>query len=100
MDQSNILNVLSLIQQTGYTLYEVWINMKWIHVILFPTSWLLFYLIGKLYFEISLGQYHATHSHSKGLLCKSLFLLSFVTACTIFEVDYILYKFIFYITII
>ena len=52
---------------------------------IFPTSWLAFVLIGRFFFETGLGQYHSTSSKQWATLCKSLFLMTFVTACTLLE---------------
>ena len=52
---------------------------------IFPISWLIFVTIGRAFFENCLGQYHSTHSKKWASLCKSLFLLSFVTCCTLLE---------------
>ena len=52
---------------------------------IFPISWLIFVTIGRAFFENCLGQYHSTHSKKWASLCKSLFLLTFVTCCTLLE---------------
>jgi hypothetical protein len=41
--------------------------------------------VGRLFFENGLGQYHSTHSRKFAAFCKSLFLLTFVSACTLLE---------------
>ena len=60
-------------------------NLKLYDLFIFPVSWLIFVIIGRVFFENGLGQYHSTHSKKWASLCKSLFLLSFVTCCTLLE---------------
>lgn len=60
-------------------------NLKVYDVFIFPVSWLAFVIIGRAFFESGLGQYHSTHSKKWASLCKSLFLLTFVTCCTLLE---------------
>lgn len=60
-------------------------NLKVYDVFIFPVSWLVFVIIGRAFFESGLGQYHSTHSKKWASLCKSLFLLTFVTCCTLLE---------------
>lgn len=60
-------------------------NLKPHDLFIFPISWLVFVTIGRVFFENGLGQYHSTHSKKWASLCKSLFLLSFVTCCTLLE---------------
>ena len=60
-------------------------NLKVYDVFIFPVSWLIFVIIGRAFFESGLGQYHSTHSKKWASLCKSLFLLTFVTCCTLLE---------------
>lgn len=54
-------------------------------IFIFPASWLMFAIIGRAFFESGLGKYHSTHSKQWATLCKSLFLLTFVTCCTLLE---------------
>jgi hypothetical protein len=60
-------------------------NLKFYHLFIFPISWLIFAIIGRVFFENGLGKYHSTHSKRWATLCKSLFLLTFVTCCTLLE---------------
>jgi hypothetical protein len=60
-------------------------NLKFYHLFIFPVSWLIFAIIGRVFFENGLGKYHSTHSKRWATLCKSLFLLTFVTCCTLLE---------------
>lgn len=60
-------------------------DIKFYHIFIFPISWLIFLIIGKLFFENGLGQYHSTSSKKWATICRSLFLLTFVTCCTLLE---------------
>ena len=60
-------------------------DLQLYHLFIFPSSWLCFVLIGKFFFETGLGSYHSTSSKQWATLCKSLFLVTFVTACTLLE---------------
>ena len=55
-------------------------------IVIIAVSWVLFYLFGKFYFEEGLGEFHSTHSKQSATVCKSVFILTFVSACTILEV--------------
>jgi len=56
------------------------------HVLVFPTTWLLFFYLGKWFFDNVLGRYHATSSRYWAVACKMLFLLTFVAACNLLQV--------------
>ena len=60
-------------------------HIKFVHCIVFGTSWVLFLLMGKIFFEYVLGSYHSSGSRLWALVSKSLFLTTFVTACTLLE---------------
>jgi len=69
---------------TGNAVSNVF-DLQLYHLFIFPSSWLCFVLIGKFFFETGLGSYHSTSSKQWATLCKSLFLVTFVTACTLLE---------------
>jgi hypothetical protein len=54
--------------------------LKWKHVLIFPTTWLLFFFLGKWFFENVLGRYHATSSRYWALACKLIFLVTFIAS--------------------
>ena len=53
------------------------------HVVIFPTTWLLFFFLGRWFFDSVLGRYHATSSRYWAWGCKVIFLLTFVSACNL-----------------
>ena len=53
------------------------------HVVIFPTSWILYFLLGRWFFESVLGRYHATSARYWAKACKLIFLLTFVAACNL-----------------
>lgn len=55
------------------------------HIIVFPSTWLLFFLLGRWFFDNVLGRYHATSSRVWAIVCKGIFLLTFVAACNLIQ---------------
>ena len=61
------------------------LTVNWHHLLLFMVSWGLFYLLGKIFFENVLGQYHSSHLRKWVSVCKTLFLATFCVSCTLLE---------------
>ena len=59
--------------------------IRYNRLLLFPASWLVFYLIGRAFFENNLGSFHSTYLRKWAIVCKALFLLTFIMSCTLFE---------------
>lgn len=58
---------------------------SWHHVIIFLTSWVCFFIGGRLFFDNGVGQYHSSHLKNWVSICKALFLSTFVIACSLLE---------------
>jgi len=72
-------------QQPGELTTDGLFHIKRIHYVLFLTTWAVFLMAGKWFFETGLGQYHATSSKQLARLCKVIFLVTFVAACNLLE---------------
>lgn len=59
--------------------------IRYNRLLLFPVSWLAFYFIGRAFFENHLGSFHSTYLRKWAVLCKALFLLTFIMSCSLFE---------------
>lgn len=51
-------------------------SYNYIHLTIFPISWILSYVLGQTFFENSL--YHSSMNKKWALLCRTLFLFTFV----------------------
>ena len=59
--------------------------LKLKHIIVFPSTWLLFFFLGRWFFDHVLGRYHATSSRVWAKVCRWTFLLTFVSACNLIQ---------------
>lgn len=59
--------------------------VNWRQIVFFVTSWGFFLLVGRIFFENVLGQYHSSHLRKWVSVCKALFLAVFCLACTLLE---------------
>lgn len=55
------------------------------HLLVFVSSWIIFLLGGRSFFDYGLGRYHSTHSKLLAFTSKGLFLLTFMTSATLLE---------------
>ena len=77
--------VVDRVSNAGGVLVEGLSHLKVKHLIVFPTTWLLFFFLGRWFFDNVLGRYHATSSRYWALGCKLIFLVTFVSACNLLQ---------------
>jgi hypothetical protein len=70
---------------SGSFQFTFFLASNWQQIFVFLVSWVVFYIVGALFLDYGIGQYHSSYLKRWVVICKALFLSTFVIACTLLE---------------
>jgi hypothetical protein len=70
---------------SGNFQFTFFILAHWEQILLFIISWICFYVVGLFFLDYGIGQYHSSYLKRWVIICKALFLSTFIIACTLLE---------------